>query len=114
MAVTDFQAFCLSSLMKCKDAKNDSPLINRYVQHIITGKYFDENSNLVNVVKPIFDIIGKLEQPKSNISNMLLEMFRIAKSFKSLPADNEYKHSALVSLGRCMKSFDHITYFDGL
>ena len=114
MAVRDFQAFFFSSLIKCKDANYDSPLINKDVQHMITAKHFDENSHLVDVVKPISDIIGRLEQPKSNISDVLLEMFRISKLFKSLPADNKYKNSALVAVSKRIKSFDDVTYFVGL
>ena len=110
LSVKCFQPFFFTAMLK-SNSDPDSPEINREIQYLISPRFFESNSKLLDIVKPISDAIGRLENANSTISDVMVEIFKLAKALRSLPDDHPFKHIALPALSRRIEVFDNEIYF---
>ena len=111
LCVNSFKSFFFSAMLKSNDRGEDSPSINHAVQDCISSRHFNLNSQLVDVIKPISDAIGRLECQESTVVDTMIEIFKIAKKIRTLPESNPFKECAILALAKRARIFDDVTNF---
>jgi len=111
LCVQSFKSFFVSAMFKSNNKSDDSPIINRNVQYFINARHFDSNAQLVDVIKPISDAIGRLENQHATIMDVMIDIFKIAKQLKAVPDDNPFKEVATLTFARRVKVFDNCSNF---
>ena len=106
-----FKSFFFSAMLKSNDTSDDSPVISHSVQDCISSRHFNLNSQLVDVIKPISDAIGRLESQEATVVDAMIEIFKIAKQLRGLPDYNPFKECATLALARRVRVFDDCTNF---
>lgn len=111
LCVQSFKSFFFSAMFQSNNTSDDSPIINKNVQDFINARHFDSNAQLVEVIKPISDAIGRLENQHATITDVMINIFKIAKQLKALPEENPFKEVATLAFARRVKVFDTSSNF---
>jgi len=66
-------------MLQSNDRSENSPSINQRVQNCISSRHFNLNVQLVDVIKPISDAIGKLESQESTVVDAMVESLKLIR-----------------------------------
>jgi hypothetical protein len=83
LSITYYQPFLLNAA-EVNGMDEEHPKISVGVIKYITDRHFDNNHDLVKIIKPIADLIGQLEKAVPNIPDIMIQFVILHMHYKTL------------------------------